>query len=224
MEEIKFGSFKPIIKYSDQNKRDLAEYYQKNNITPNNEYLTKYLAGVPMQSNNEIENVSPQVQSVKSIKDVLSEGFSTLPVLDSSTSNISKPESKSAKDIINFFVNKGLSKEQAAGIAGNLHAESAFNTNAIGDENTSYGLAQWRLGRRTNLENFTKQKGLAKNSFNGQLEFLWNELQTTHNDALKALIQTKTPENAAEVFANKFEKMKKYETKRAIMARKFYES
>ena len=46
------------------------------------------------------------------------------------------------KQIINFFVNKGLTKEQAAGIAGNFFMESSFNTEILGDNNTSFGIAQ----------------------------------------------------------------------------------
>ena len=55
------------------------------------------------------------------------------------TPQISKERAKQA---IDFFRNKGLTKEQAAGIVGNLEAESGLNTTTHGDNKTSYGIAQ----------------------------------------------------------------------------------
>jgi len=53
--------------------------------------------------------------------------------------NISSTDKASAKEIIDFFKNKGLTPEQSAGIAGNLWAESGFKTKALGDNSTSMG-------------------------------------------------------------------------------------
>jgi len=54
-----------------------------------------------------------------------------------------------------------LEPHMAAGILGNLMAESRFNSNtSVNDLGlTSGGLAQWRGSRLTELKNFAKSKG-----------------------------------------------------------------
>lgn len=107
--------------------------------------------------------------------------------------------------IIDFFVGKGLTAEQAAGIAGNLYAESAFNTGAVGDRGTSKGLAQWHNERWTNLVAWCESNGKDPYSVDGQLGFLWNELNTTHSRALTKLKQAQTPTEAASMVAKYYE-------------------
>lgn len=59
------------------------------------------------------------------------------------SNNYTKSTSKGkAQQVINFFLDKGLTREQASGIAGNLHEESALNPNIVGDNGTSFGIAQ----------------------------------------------------------------------------------
>ena len=50
----------------------------------------------------------------------------------------------SAKDAVKFFISKGWTKEQAAGIVGNLQAESGkdLKTNAVGDGGRAIGAFQ----------------------------------------------------------------------------------
>ena len=46
-----------------------------------------------------------------------------------------------------------LTKEQAAGVAGNIHVESqGFNPRAVGDGGAALGLAQWHPDRRRGLD------------------------------------------------------------------------
>ena len=74
-----------------------------------------------------------------------SDGFSNGVVYDQMvTPQVSKQRAKQA---IDFFQKKGLTKEQASGIVGNLEAESGLNTTAKGDGNTSFGIAQWHNQR-----------------------------------------------------------------------------
>ena len=107
--------------------------------------------------------------------------------------------------VVDFFVDKGLTAEQAAGIAGNLYAESAFNTGAVGDSGTSKGLAQWHNERWTNLVAWCESNGKDPYSVDGQLGFLWNELNTTHSRALTKLKQAQTPSEAASMVAKYYE-------------------
>lgn len=119
------------------------------------------------------------------------------------TSTSIPTEQTSSNDIVNFFVNKGLTKEQAKGIYGNLMQESNGKLDALSsDGHNSYGLAQWTGSRKVRLFNKygnhpTKQQ---------QLEFIWDELNSTHKDALKALQNTTTVDQATKAFMDKFEK------------------
>ena len=109
----------------------------------------------------------------------------------------------SDNDIVQFFINKGLTKTQAKGIYGNLMQESNGKINILSkDGYNSYGLAQWTGPRKIRLfslygSNPNKQQ---------QLEFIWTELNSTHKDALKALQNSQTVEEATKAFMDKFEK------------------
>lgn len=56
--------------------------------------------------------------------------------------NISNDINIRAKQGIDYLVDKGLTREQAAGILGNLMQESNLDTKILGDSGTSIGLAQ----------------------------------------------------------------------------------
>ena len=116
---------------------------------------------------------------------------------------ISINQSNQSNYIIDYFVNKGLTRNQAKGIYGNLMQESRGNIRAVSnDGNNSYGLAQWTGPR--------KQKLFSMYGFNPnvkqQLDFLWWELNNTHKDALASLKRTSTVSDATKVFMNKFER------------------
>ena len=105
--------------------------------------------------------------------------------------------------IINYFINKGLTLNQAKGIYGNLMQESQGNIRAISkDGNNSYGLAQWTGPRKEKLFSMYGSNPTAKQ----QLDFLWWELNNTHKDALDALRRTNTVSDATKVFMNQFER------------------
>jgi len=144
---------------------------------------------------------------------------------DFSKMNLSKGDIATSKEIIDFFVNKGLSVEQSAGIAGNLFAESSFKTNIWGDNNTSYGLAQWHAERMRKLFKWAESKGYDVNSIEGQLEYLWYELENNESNALNFLRKTTTPADAASTFAAKFERPASSNySKRVQNAENFYRS
>ena len=116
---------------------------------------------------------------------------------------ISINQSNQSNYIIDYFVNKGLTRNQAKGIYGNLMQESRGNIRAVSnDGNNSYGLAQWTGPR--------KQKLFSMYGFNPnvkqQLDFLWWELNNTHKDALASLKRTSTVSDATRVFMNQFER------------------
>lgn len=105
--------------------------------------------------------------------------------------------------IIDYFVDKGLTRTQAKGIYGNIMQESGGNIKAIStDGNNSYGLAQWTGKRKQKL---FSMYGTNPN-INQQLDFLWWELNNTHKDALLSLKKTTTVSQATKVFMDKFER------------------
>lgn len=105
--------------------------------------------------------------------------------------------------IVDFFMNKGLSKNQAKGIYGNIMQESSGKRNIVsGDGYDSYGLAQWTGPRKVRL--FSKYG--TNPTVNQQLEYLWYELNNTEKGALNALRNTTTVEDATKVFMQKYER------------------
>lgn len=111
--------------------------------------------------------------------------------------------SNDSEFIINYFINKGLTRIQAKGIYGNLMQESGGNIQAISsDGHDSYGLAQWTGPRKQKLfEMYGPNPTIEQ-----QLDFLWWELNNTHKDALRALKQAKTVYDATKIFMDKFER------------------
>lgn len=105
----------------------------------------------------------------------------------------SKPEETAFR----FFTGKGYTPQQAAGIVGNLIAESDLNPTALNAKEGSTGIAQWRLDRRAGLEReFGPKPPLDK-----QLEYVIKELQGPEANADKALRGANDPAAAAAAFA-----------------------
>lgn len=125
------------------------------------------------------------------------------------------PQGGNEKTIWNFLTGKGLNAYAAAGIMGNLYAESGLMPNNLQNtynnklgktdaeytaavdngsygnfvkDSAGYGLAQWTYwSRKQALLNHAKQAGVSIADLNMQLGFLWEELQgyTAVMDALK---------------------------------------
>lgn len=75
------------------------------------------------------------------------------------------------------LLDEGYSKEAAAGVLGNIEAESAFNADLIEKGNgIGFGLCQWSFGRRTQLEAYAASKGRDPGDINTQIEFLIGEI------------------------------------------------
>jgi len=177
------GKFGPITLDS------IRKFSKSNNIKNENEIIPRLVSLIEK---------SPKKDELKSLITI---GSSKIKSKKVSVNNIGD-----GKKIIDFFVSKGLTPEQAAGIAGNLYIESGFNTTILGDGGMSYGLAQWHKERRTNLFNWAKSKNLDPKDFITQLKFLWKELNTTELSSLNKLRQTDSPSSAAASFAKNFER------------------
>lgn len=131
------------------------------------------------------------------------EGFAGWNLLEQNTQEISDDRTPTSSQIVNFFMNKGLTKNQAKGIYGNIMQESGGKHNIVSrDGHNSYGLAQWTGTRKARL--FSKYG--TNPTVNQQLEYLWDELNSTEKSALNALRNTTTVEDATKVFMQKFER------------------
>jgi hypothetical protein len=97
-----------------------------------------------------------------------------------------------------FFISKGWTPEQAAGIVGNLHIESGLNPAAHNKGEDARGIAQWRLGRITNFQRWAG-RDIFETPFETQLEFVQFELMGTHRRAAELLRGATTAENAAAI-------------------------
>lgn len=102
-----------------------------------------------------------------------------------------------------YFIQKGLTEGQSAGIVGNLIWESGvdptrvqgegYRTFSSADEitaGTGYGIAQWTSGGRQQAWiNFAEEKGLPVTDLGLQLEYLWYELTNNPNYGYEELIE-----------------------------------
>ena len=118
-----------------------------------------------------------------------------------------KGETGNPKEAVAFFVSKGWTPPQAAGIVGNLQAESGANlrTNAVGDGGQAYGIAQWHPDRQAK---FAKAfgKDIRQAGFKEQLAFVQWELENSESKAAAKLKGAVTAEQAAWIFDQYYER------------------
>lgn len=123
------------------------------------------------------------------------------------TSNITTirrvTDSNSNNYIVDYFMKKGLTRNQAKGIYGNIMQESEGDLTAVSsDGHNSYGLAQWTGERKQRLFQMFGNSPTAQQ----QLDFIWWELNNTHKNALASLKSTTSVSDATRVFMNQFER------------------
>lgn len=114
---------------------------------------------------------------------------------------------------MSFFMSKGWTKEQAAGIVGNLIQESGLNTGARNagdgaDGSDSIGIAQWNAERAAAYKKFAADQGKPVGDLQTQLAFVDQELRTTHRGAGDKLKNAKTATEAAAAVVTDYERPK----------------
>ncbi|WP_420961043.1 phage tail tip lysozyme [Brucella sp. IR073] len=123
---------------------------------------------------------------------------------------ITRPAPKEVSDraaaAVAFFQSKGWTKEQAAGIVGNLIAESNLRTEARNpgdgrDGSDSIGLGQWNGPRAQALKQFAAANGGDWRDFNVQLAFVQHELEGSESAAAQALKNARDVHQATAAFA-----------------------
>jgi hypothetical protein len=116
------------------------------------------------------------------------------------------------KTACDYFVNKGLTNFQAAGIVGNLDQESGVDPSAVQyGGGPGRGIAQWSVGGRWDTDSndnavaYANQHGANVWSLQLQLDFIWYELTTFSGYGLAKLRQTTNITDATVVFETDFE-------------------
>ena len=104
-----------------------------------------------------------------------------------SVSGDSMTRAKQARD---YLISKGLPKENASAIVGNLLQESQLKTTVLGDGDASFGIAQWNGDRRRNLHNFAQSQGKDVNDMFTQLDFVLTENRDRFNRDVFAKLPT----------------------------------
>ena len=105
------------------------------------------------------------------------------------------------------LISKGWTPTQAAGIVGNLVAESgsqlntqARNSGDGSDGSDSIGIAQWNGARATALKDFAAAQGKDWHDIDVQTDFIDHELRTSERGAGENLARSQTAEDAAAAF------------------------
>lgn len=128
-------------------------------------------------------------------------------------------------DVISFFVNRGYTPAQAAGIAANIEAESGFDPNAkekkIGGQ--GYGLAQWGLKRQKDFKDLFKHS-MQESTGLEQLQFMDWEFNNTEKSAGDILKQQISPASSGYAMSKYYERSEALESDaayRATLANKY---
>ena len=104
----------------------------------------------------------------------------------------------------------GLTKQQAAGILGNIGRECAgfkiLREIGAAPGQGGYGIVQWTGARAHTFLNYCTAHGLDWRSDAGNYAYLRQELKTGYASVITALRKTKTVEAATEIFEKQYER------------------
>lgn len=115
-----------------------------------------------------------------------------------------------AAQMAQFFVKRGWTKEQAAGIAANLWKESFGNEGAIGDNGNAYGIAQWHADRQARFKQWAG-RDIRGSTLEQQLGFVDYEMRHDEATAGRMLAATSSPEDAGAAVSRFYERPKDVE-------------
>lgn len=179
------------------------------------EYIQAPISSYNLPTLNKTPNIPTVIySSVQETPKSNSKWYENISVINPSYSD-NTPYTGS-NQMVKFFINKGLTKDQAKGIVGNLLHESGGRSDILeggkrGEltvgSGKGYGLAQWTdRGRQQGLANFAKSRGTKTSDVNTQLEYIWHELNTTESKALAELKKTNNVKDATSAIMNYYER------------------
>lgn len=153
---------------------------------------------------HEEEKTAAAVQNAVAVSGNTATG-TTAAAATPSTGIVSKSETGKPEEAQAFFESKGWTKEQAAGIVGNLFVESGLRTDAEGDGGKAYGIAQWHPDRQAVFQK-VYNKHIRQSNFYEQLEYVNWELNNSEKKAGAALRGATTAQEAAAIVDKKYER------------------
>lgn len=108
----------------------------------------------------------------------------------------------------NYFVERGLTAEQSAGIVGNLIMESGVNPESVQAGGPGRGIAQWSVDERwATYLSWVKGRGDKPLTLEPQLDFIWYELKGSEGRAMGLLMNAPhSVAAAARAFASGYER------------------
>lgn len=120
------------------------------------------------------------------------------PALDIAFYPVIPTETDNYLEIVEFLSSKmNLNPAAVCGIVANIIYESNGMPNARGDNGTSYGICQWHQNRWQDLINYCNSAGYNWESLEGQLMFLWYDLDNCFSELKNTLVSCPaTPEGA----------------------------
>lgn len=110
-----------------------------------------------------------------------------------------------SKYIQQKLMSMGFTASAAAGVVGNLIQESGLRTDAIGDNGTSGGLAQWHNERLDALKRFAAARGKKWTDLDTQIEFLAEEMRTSYADTYAKMQSAELPEISSQIMTDEYE-------------------
>lgn len=110
-----------------------------------------------------------------------------------------------SKYIQQKLISMGFTATAAAGVVGNLVQESGLRTDAIGDNGTSGGLAQWHNERWEALKRYAAARGKDWTDLDTQIEFLAEEMRTSYADTYAKMQSAELPEIAGQIMTDEYE-------------------
>ena len=121
-------------------------------------------------------------------------------------SNIASPSADQRIDTaMQYFRDQGLTTEQAAGITGNLLAESGLNPEATAVPNhAGFGIAMWSRDKWRQLSVWAKARHQDPYALTPQLEYLWQDLTTGPEPAVSQIRLASSVEDATLAFAQAY--------------------
>ena len=126
-------------------------------------------------------------------------------------SGLSVNEKARREEAMKYFISQGWTKEQAAGIVGNIQKESKYDHQVSGDSGKAYGLAQWHPDRQANFKK-AFGKDIRQASYKEQLAFINYELTKGDEKAAgNKLKQAKTAAQAGAIVSEHYEQPKQTE-------------
>lgn len=153
-------------------------------------------------------------------------------ILDSNFDKLAKHRDftfdyKQKQDFLNTWtflrVGMGLTREQAAGVCGNIHGESAFSSDNFEnteknkkvhdrnykykvDDGKGYGLLQWTFSsRKKGLKDMAKTMNLDVSDINAQLAFFKKEMKSNYKNTWKKICNSDSYEDVTKLFLDEIE-------------------